>query len=305
MNLYKFIVNPIAGRGAGEKSIPAIRQYCTIEGLDFEIVRTEKPRHATALAQDAVIEGFDTIVAVGGDGTVNEVVNGLMNARKDKNDTTIMGVLGVGRGNDFAYGLGIPSGIKRGFDLLTKNEFKPIDVGVVIGGLFDQGRYFCNGVGIGFDAVVGFEALKMTKLQGFSSYIIAAIKTIFLYNNAPLVRIEYNNESMTLPALLISIMNGRRMGGGFLMAPQAEIDDAKFDLCIAGEVSKARIIYLMLHFMKGTQASQKEIFTKKAEKIKVTAIEGSLPAHADGETICVDGNDLYLKIIPRAINVIC
>ena len=145
----------------------------------------------------------------------------------------------------------------------------------------------------------------MTKLHGFLSYIIAALKTIFLYYNAPLVRLEYNNESITLPSLLISIMNGRRMGGGFLMAPQAEMDDGIFNLCIAGEVSKAKIFYLMLHFMKGTQESQKEIRTTKIADIKVTAIEGSLPAHADGETICVDGSNLKVKLIPRAINVIC
>jgi YegS/Rv2252/BmrU family lipid kinase len=245
------------------------------------------------------------IVAVGGDGTANEVINGLMNALTADNSTALFGVLGVGRGNDFAYGVGIPSGIERGFEILLRSHYKPIDVGKVTGGLYPQGRYFGNGVGIGFDAVVGFEALKMTRLQGFLSYIIAAIKTIFLYYNAPLVQIEYNNESMTLPSLLISIMNGRRMGGGFFMAPHAEMDDGKFNLCIAEEVSRAKIFYLMLHFMQGSQASQKEIQTRKAEDIKVTAIEGSLPAHADGETICVDGSNLYLKLIPHAINVIC
>jgi YegS/Rv2252/BmrU family lipid kinase len=252
MSNYKFIVNPISGRGAGERAIPEIRKYCELHGFEYDIVRTERPQHAISLAQEAVFEGSEEVVAVGGDGTANEVINGLMHALKDEESTARMGIVGVGRGNDFAYGVGIPAGIKRGFDILVRNQDKPIDVGNVSGGLYKQGRYFGNGVGIGFDAVVGFEALKMTKLQGFLSYIIAAIKTVFLYYNAPLVRIEYNNESMTLPALLVSIMNGRRMGGGFQMAPHAEMDDGKFNICIAEEVSKAKIFYLILQFMKGS-----------------------------------------------------
>ncbi len=89
------------------------------------------------------------------------------------------------------------------------------------------------------------------------------------------------------------------------MAPQAEKDDGIFNLCNATEVSKARIFYLMLHFMKGTQENQKEIHTARIEDLKVTAIEGLLPSHADGETISVDGSNLNVKIIPQAINVIC
>jgi len=108
-----------------------------------------------------------------------------------------------------------------------------------------------------------------------------------------------------LPSLLISTMNGRRMGGGFLMAPRARMDDGILNLCIAEEVSKARIFYLMLLFMKGTQEYQEEIHTAKIENLKVTALEGSLPAHADGETICEDGTNLNIKIITRAIDVIC
>ena len=110
-----------------------------------------------------------------------------------------------------------------------------IDIGRVAGGLYPQGRYFGNGVGIGFDAVVGFVAQKKKRLTGFASYIVAALKTIFLYYRAPLVRIEYDGQTLTLPSLMVSVMNGRRMGGGFMMAPQAQPDDGLFDLCIASK----------------------------------------------------------------------
>jgi diacylglycerol kinase (ATP) len=303
---FTFIVNPVAGHGAGEQAIPAIEDMChRFDFDDYRIVRTEKPQPAILLTQEAVKSGSETVVAVGGDGTSNEVINGLMTAKTHGLGQAKLGVLGVGRGNDFAFGAGIRPGIKDGFDNLVRYRSKAIDIGQVSGGVYPQGLYFGNGVGIGFDAVVGFEAQKMVRLHGFLSYIIAAIKTIFLYYKAPKVRIEYNSETLIISSLLISVMNGRRMGGGFMMAPNAIIDDEIFNLCIAGDVSKARVFYLMPYFMKGTQDKHEEIITITTDHVKVTAIEGTLPAHADGETLCLDGKELMIMMFPRALEVIC
>ena len=159
-----------------------------------------------------------------------------------------MGMLAIGRGNDFAFGAGIPKGVEAGCRVITEGYRKKIDIGWVVGGDYPDGRYFGNGVGIGFDAVVGFEAQKMTRLTGFLSYIVAALKTIFLYYQAPLIRIEYDNQELVLPALMVSIMNGRRMGGGFMMAPTSSMLDGLLDLCIARQVSRGRILTLIPHF---------------------------------------------------------
>ncbi|MDH7473255.1 MAG: diacylglycerol kinase family lipid kinase [Anaerolineae bacterium] len=305
MPRYKVIVNPISGRGAGERAVPLIKQLLQSHGLDFDLVCTERPWHAAELAQQAVQDGYDIVVAVGGDGTANEVLNGLMLARQAGLENRVaMGILSVGRGNDFAFGVGVPRDLKAGCRTLAQNHRRPIDVGRVVGGPYPQGRYFGNGVGIGFDAVVGFEALKMKRLHGFPSYIVAALKTIFLYYRAPLVHIEYDGETITQPSLLISIMNGRRMGGGFLMAPHAEHDDGLFDLCIASQVSRARIFALIPRFMNGTQATQKSIRTGRTRHITVTAVEGVLPAHADGETLCTEGQRLDMELLPRQIEIL-
>jgi diacylglycerol kinase (ATP) len=301
---YKFIVNPISGRGAGEEVIPVLEQKLRQEGLHFELVRTERPWHAVELGQQAVAEGYDVVVAVGGDGTANEVLNGLMLAKLAGDSRAAMGLIGIGRGNDFAYGLGVPHGLDVGYQILVGDHRRMMDVGLVVGGLYPNGRYFGNGVGIGFDAVVGFEALKMKRLHGFLSYIVAALKTIFLYYQSPKVRIEYNQQAITLSALMVSVMNGRRMGGGFMMAPQAEIDDGLFDLCIAEQVSRARIFSLILRFMQGTQATQKPIRTGRTAHIIVTAVEGVLPVHADGETICTEGQRLTMELLPQQIEFI-
>jgi diacylglycerol kinase (ATP) len=305
MTRHRVIVNPVSGRGAGERAAPLVEQMLRGYGLDFDMVHTERPWHAAELARQACADGYDVVVAVGGDGTANEVLNGLMSARQDSPENkAALGMLSVGRGNDFAFGVGAPADLAAGCQALAQGGRRTIDVGRVVGGLYPQGRYFGNGVGIGFDAMVGFEALKMKRLTGFASYIVAALKTIFLYYRAPLVRIEYDGQTLTQPSLLVSVMNGRRMGGGFMMGPQALPDDGLFDLCIARQVSRARIFTLIPRFMNGTQASQPSIRTGRARRVVVTAIEGSLPAHTDGETLCTEGHELALELLPRQIDVV-
>ena len=305
MTRYKIIVNPTSGRGTGEASIPRIEQFLGDADLTFDLVRTERPWHAAELAHQSVADGFDVIVSAGGDGTANEIINGLMRAKDAGIGTAAMAVLTVGRGNDFAFSNGIPTELEAACHTLVRDKRSTIDIGRVTGGLYPEGRYFGNGVGIGFDAMVGFEALKMKRLHGFASYIVAALKTIFLYYKAPMVRVEYNGESITLPALMISIMNGRRMGGGFMMAPQGLPDDGVLDLIIAREVSRPQIFALVGRFMQGTQATHKAIQTAQAQHVIVTAVEGLLPAHADGETLCTEGIELTIELLPHQIELIC
>ena len=304
MTKHKLIVNPTSNRGDAERAIPQIESLLRGHGLEYDLVRTERPWQAADLAQEAVAAGYETIVAVGGDGTANEVINGLMRAKEAGLGSSTMGVLSVGRGNDFAYGMGIPLDVEGGCRALAEGYQRMIDVGRVAGGLYPEGRFFGNGVGIGFDAVVGFEALKMTWLHGFPSYLVAVLKTVFLYYKAPLTTIEYDDQSITQPSLMVSVMNGQRMGGGFMMAPEGQVDDGLFDLCIAREVSRAGIFGLIPHFMRGTQATQEPIRTGRAQRIAVTAMEGVLPAHADGETLCTDGQRLELELLPRQLAVI-
>jgi diacylglycerol kinase (ATP) len=299
-----FIVNPIAGRGAGKLALPELDQMARKLSMDYEIVTTQQPGHAIRLAEQAALADIDTVVAVGGDGTSNEVLNGLMLAWKAGHSNSFLAILGIGRGNDFAYAFGVPPGLQAGFSVLQRREARFIDVGQVVGGDYPQGRYFGNGVGIGFDAVVGFEALKLTHLHGFLNYVVAALKTIFLYFNAPVLQILYDDQTLTQPSLMVSIMNGRRMGGGFLMAPNASTDDGQLDLCIAGQLSRFGILRMIPRFMKGTQASQSQIKTGQAENIHIVALQGSLPAHADGETICTAGKKLSIEIMKQPIQIL-
>jgi YegS/Rv2252/BmrU family lipid kinase len=305
MTRLKLIVNPAAGGGTARRSVPRIEKLLSSAGASFDLEYTERPLHAIELARRTAGEGYDAIVAVGGDGTANEVLNGILLAKNAGEGSAALGVLCVGRGNDFAFGAEIPQDVDAGCSVLAAGHRRTIDVGLVRGPDLPDDRFFGNGVGIGFDTVVGLEAAKLKRLRGFAGYFVAALKTIFLYFRAPHVRVECEGEPFEGRALMVSIMNGRRLGGGFMMAPEGSMSDGTFDLCIAQEVSRLRIFALILRFMKGTQASHGAIHMSRTNRVTTSAVDGALPAHADGELLCEGGSRLEVSLVPKAIEVIC
>jgi diacylglycerol kinase (ATP) len=227
-----------------------------------------------------------------------------MKARQGGFNHAAFSVLTIGTGNDFASGMGIPTGLEQSLAVLLANKRKTIDIGFVKGGDFPNGRYFGNGIGIGFDAAVGTAASKVRWTRGLLAYLIGVIATVFLYYNPPKVKIVLDDEEIVQKSLMISIMNGKRMGGGFRMAPNSLSNDGVFDLCIAETASKARIFGLIPYFLKGTQDGQPEIKMRRAKKVTVTALEGDFPAHADGEMLCYNGTSLMMELLSAQLEII-
>jgi diacylglycerol kinase (ATP) len=304
MTKYRIIANPNAGHGKGARAIPEIERELTRLGLDYDLVRTERVGHAIQLASEAALAGYEVIVAVGGDGTVNEVLNGLMEARTSSKNRPALGVLCTGRGNDFAPCINIPEDLPSALQVLKDDHRRMIDIGRVRGGIFPQGRYFANNVGVGFDAIGTIEVAKLPE-WGMFSFLIAILKTIFLYYKGPTVRLDYDDQTLTTSTLMLLTMNGKRMGTGFKMAPDSKPDDGLFDLVIVRQVSRMRIFSLIPHFMKGTQGTQPEVRTLRAARVAITAVAGTLPAQSDGEIICVDGSRLDIELLPRQVEVVC
>ena len=304
MTKYMIVANPHAGHGKGARAIPEIERGLTQLGLEFDLVRTERVGHGIQLASQAAMAGYEVIVAAGGDGTVNEVLNGLMEARQAGKNRPALGVLCTGRGNDFAPCIDIPADLPAALQVLKEDHRRRIDIGRVSGGKFPQGRYFANNVGVGFDAIGTIEVAKLPE-WGMFSFLIAILKTIFLYYKGPTVRLDYDDQTLTISTLMLLTMNGKRMGTGFKMAPDSKPDDGLFDLVIVRQVSRARIFSLIPHFMKGTQATQPEIQTLRAARVAISAVEGSLPAQSDGEIICVEGKRLDIEMLPHQIDVVC
>jgi diacylglycerol kinase (ATP) len=299
------IYNPTAGKGAAAERIPETEALLKAKGIEYDLRVTQAVWHAAELARDAGRAGYGAVVAAGGDGTVNEVVNGLMLAAERGEELPAMGVLSIGRGNDFSYGADVPNDLAACVEVLAAGLSRPMDVGRVTGGDYPGGRYFGNGIGVGFSTIVGLEAAKLKRVHGFMAYVIGALRTFVMYPAAPELRIEHDGGTISKASHELSIMNGKRMGGTFFFAPKSSNNDGLFDFFAADRLTRRDMIDLMIRLTKGTQEGHPKVETGRSSRIAITAPNGGLVVHADGETICTDGRSLLVECLPSRIRIIC
>lgn len=301
MAKMKVIVNPAADRGQARQKASAALSLLTEKGLDFDVKYTNRPGEAIELARAAAEAGYEIVVAVGGDGTSQEVINGLMQAPHSPPAGTL-GVLPLGSGNDFAYGVGIPLDVEAAVEHLAAGQTRVIDLGFVhVDGVPD--RYFGNGVGIGFDARVAVESTKVKRLHGPVLYLWALLKTLLFHYQLPTLTIDDGQRVRTQPALLISISNGRRYAGIFLLAPDAEVDDGFLDTCLADEMGRLKLLSFLPKAIRGTHIYEPEVTMGHATRVVITS-EDDLVAHVDGEILCTAAHQLEIEIVPRSLRVI-
>ncbi len=301
---YLVILNPVAGHGNGLRVYPEIDRLMVASGLNYTIAQSNQPGKTVLLAKQGALDGYDVIVAAGGDGTVNEVVNGIMQARGVGKPHPAMGVLAAGRGNDFAGSASIPETLEAGVRALVEDHRKRVDIGIVKAEKCPEGRFFANCVGAGFDTIVGLQVARMPRWGGYFSYLLAVLKTAFLDNRQPLAAIELDSETIKQRSLMISIMNGVRLGGGFYTAPDSKMDDGLLDLCIVQSLSTPRVLTMLPHFLKGTQSSQPEVRMVRSRTVKIHAEDGALIVHTDGEVISMTGRDLAVELLPAELDII-
>jgi YegS/Rv2252/BmrU family lipid kinase len=296
------ILNPTAGKGKAVKQYPKIERFLRESGRDFEIFLTKGVGDALNMARDLPIGADDITVAAGGDGTCNEVVNGLLLRRSPT--PPVLGILPIGRGNDFSDTPKIPQDVEKALTLLIEGTVRPLDAGLVKGGFFPDGRYFVNGIGIGFDTKVGFEAAKL-KIKSGIAYAVGALIMVVRYDPSPVLQIRYDDKEVTLPAVLVSVVNGRRMGGSFYMGPEALLDDGLLDICyVEHQKSRLALLKIISHYTKGTQSECKGVTFGRGRSFHLRALEGGMAAHCDGETVCYEGKELEITCIPNALRLI-
>jgi YegS/Rv2252/BmrU family lipid kinase len=300
----KVVVNPAAGKGTAARRVDRLAALLRERGIDAALELTTGPWHAAELARAAARDGFATVAAAGGDGTGNEVINGLMAAQADGTSSPAFAVLPIGRGNDLAFGMGVPHDLEAAVAALAGGRTRAFDVGLVRGGDFPQGRFFGNGVGVGFDTLVGLEAARMKRLSGAAAYACAAVKLLAIYADAPLLRLRLDGGELVRRAAMVSLMNGRRLGGVFHVTPTAATDDGLVDVCLAERTGRARMLGLFLRYMRGTQAGSRFVTTARSARVAVEALAGTLAVHADGETICTAGASIEVECLPRRLDVI-
>ena len=298
----KVILNPMADMGNAWKVANDLRPILNEYG-NADWSGTVYPTHATELARQAGEQGYDMIIAMGGDGTVHEVVNGIM--QLSENQRPILGIVPVGSGNDFAHAIGIPMRSDHALDHALKGEPSTIDLGLMT---TENGRqeYFDNTLGIGFDTIVTIRAHKLRLLRGFSMYLTAVMQTIFMNNDPVKMQIEADDKKWEQSNLMLTLCNGPREGGGFLVAPDAKVDDGLFHYAMIVNVSRLMMLRIVPEVMKGTHGKFKEVTLGSCRKMSLTA---DLPMyiHADGEIYTSFGSNLRsatFEILPNALKIV-
>jgi diacylglycerol kinase (ATP) len=264
---------------------------------------TVYPTHAGELACQAGEQGYEMVIAIGGDGTVHEVINCLMLVPEHKRP--ILGIVPVGSGNDFAHSIGIPEKPDVALVYALDGEPGQVDLGFFSD---DNGRkeYFDNTLGIGFDAVVTIRSHKLPLVRGFLMYLTAVIQTIILNFNPMQLHIETDSETWDLPTLMLTLCNGSREGGGFLVAPDAHNDDGLLEYATIRKVSRLMMFRLVPEVMKGTHGRFKQVRVGNFRKMTVSS-DRALYIHADGEIYTgfnTDTRNLSVEVIPDALRVV-
>jgi YegS/Rv2252/BmrU family lipid kinase len=299
---YLFIVNPTSGKGKGKKVIPQIIDHCSHQNIDYEIIETKYRLHATDIVKDK-LNKFEIIISVGGDGTLNEVINGF-----DGKTKSILGVLPVGSGNDFTKNIGFTNKVEHNLNILTNNNYciKSVDVGYVeiSEELNNEQKFhrFINNCGIGFDAYVGHLNQTNKKLSGILSYIYAVIKALFNYHIME-ANIKINDFEIKGRKLLISVGNGICSGGGFYLNPDAKINDGMLDFTILDAITRRRLLSALPLALINRVKSVKEANFYKSNGIEIK-LENPYYIHCDGEIVSTKCSKVKMLVEQNAIKVI-
>lgn len=291
------VLNPVAGGGRGAKLRINVERLLREAGIDFRLAVSERAGHAVALAHDAAHSGCRRFVCIGGDGTLNEVVNGAFEA--GVGDVTLA-LLPVGRGDDWARTFGIPRDLPSAVRLIAAGHTTRQDVGVAV---FDRDgttvkRHFINVAGVGFDAYVvqRTNALRLGPL----TYLVGLLQGFFTFH-APRLTVSagafVRDEKMFLAFAAVC----RYCGGGMQVAPTAVVDDGEFDVVTVGEVTKGELVINLRRLFDGTLPQYRKVRMTRAARVRVEAVPPAL-VEADGELL--GHTPVTFSVLPRAIRVV-
>lgn len=321
------ILNPSSGRGKAGRAKDAMVRALRATDLRWELAETQRPGDAVSLAQHARRHGFTTAVAAGGDGTVSEVVNGLMHDQVasewvgDAPDApelvghvgevaqTRLGVLAVGSGNDFASMVGVPLDLEKAAQVLAAGRTRRIDVGSATMETPTRRiqRYFDNNMGVGLEGSVIIESNRIRRLQGLPLYLAAATKSL-MRHDSPWMRVQW--ESMhgepvlrEGPFLMVCVGNSARAGGGFPLTPTARLDDGALDLLLANDMSRPERFGMMPMTLLGRHVTHRHVTMATFQRLTVS-IDLGAPLQIDGELVANDVTGLEVIVLPQRLDVV-
>lgn len=285
-----FIINPISGNGNKDKDnvLRLIDSYIDLKRFKCIIKYTKAQGDAMRIAQKQVKKGAVKIIAVGGDGTVNEVASELT-------DTPVaLGIIPMGSGNGLARHLHIPMNVKKAVKLINSNKITQIDYGMV-----NNKKFFCT-CGVGFDALVG-NKFSESHRRGFNTYIKTTIQEFFRYRPSKYI-LKFNSTKIKTRAFLITFANAAQYGNNAYISPDADIQDGLLDICIMSPFPKIIAIDLGLKLFNKDINKSKFVDVMRAKEILLKR-KHSGEVHYDGEP-CIMGKELNLKVVHKGLNVI-
>jgi YegS/Rv2252/BmrU family lipid kinase len=290
---WVFIVNPTAGNNFAKTLVPMIERQIISRNIDAAIVLTERKGHATELAKEYAGLGAKYIVAVGGDGTINEIASALVN-----NNEVILGIIPAGTGNDFVQILGFPNRFEEHhWDIFFSTNVEKLDVGSC------NGIPFFNGMGLGFDAEVAAQNYideGTVKKGGKDKYIWHIVTTLLFFREKQMKAISDNDEQET-NCFMNTVSIGRRFAGSFFITPKAIANDGLFDVCSIKKLSLFHRFRILLMVPKGTHINDKRVNYYNTQNIKLE-FPKRVPFHVDGELYY--DSSFNIEIISQGINAI-
>lgn len=274
----RLICNGHADRGRAARKLAALRDSATND-RQWEWVDTCRPGHAACLAEEAGRKGFDRVIAVGGDGTAHEVINGLM--QLDEAERPVMGLVPLGSCNDLAFASGIKSDPQKALAAAVEGAPVAMDVGSVRDA---SGRltYWHNTVGILFDASVVIHTQRMKRLSGFAMYFAATVRSIIANFYATHLKVKFDDVEEEFDSMFFALVNGPREGGGFVIVPDADNGDGQLDYLRISPVSRPMMLWILLKVLRGKHL-QLPLATHGRFRHLTLEADRALPIHVDGE----------------------
>ena len=292
------MLNPAAGRGAAARALDPIAREFHHQGWSVEVERTERPGHGAELAARAVQAGAQRIVAVGGDGTVHDVANGLLrHGLGGRGEDVALGVVPIGSGNDFAKLVGVYRHTPvRAVRRLVTAQTARFDAGLVCD------EYFVNSVGFGFGPEVVRVRNAMPGLSGFASYFVPVLRA-FARFRPPCLEVRARGFAETGNMMVVEVCNGTTAGGSYRFAPDAQPGDGRLDVCLVRRVSLLRFLMALPRVMRGTHATMREVALFQTREVAIRSLDGPLLLHVDGELREPDARECTVRVEPGRLKV--
>ena len=298
------IVNPNAGNGRGKKDWTTISALLLKADLHFTAKFTERKGQAIDFSMEGIAAGFRKIITVGGDGTLNEVVNGVFSNNSCQTTEITLGLIPVGTGNDFGRMFGIPLDYEKAINIIAENKQIVHDIGVIsfFIGTERYTRHFINIAGLGFESVV----VRRTNIQkdkgrgGKLIYLYSLLMSLLSYKNT-IAEVVIDGVKISADVFSINVGNGRYCGGGMRQTPNALPDDGLLDVTIINGMGKLEIVRNLKILYDGTILSHPKIDGYKCKELKVSS-DSIIYAEADGESL--GHTPVEFKIIPSSVRII-